>query len=65
MAIVDCPEFWDLIWYIGNDLNESDIPHRTKFAALMDQQFKLEYGKIIDEICVSIFHFAILLPRIN
>ncbi|KAJ4469667.1 hypothetical protein C8J55DRAFT_407442, partial [Lentinula edodes] len=40
-------------------LNESDIPHRTKFAALMDQRFKLEYGKIIDEIRNSLGRLAI------
>ncbi|KAJ4476575.1 hypothetical protein C8R41DRAFT_747789, partial [Lentinula lateritia] len=31
-------------------LDESDIPHRTKLSELIDERFKVEYDKIIDEI---------------
>ncbi|KAF9060233.1 hypothetical protein BDP27DRAFT_1181670, partial [Rhodocollybia butyracea] len=40
-------------------LNESDIPHRTKLSELIDERFKVEYSKIIEEIRNSLGHLAI------
>ncbi|KAJ3854070.1 hypothetical protein EV368DRAFT_63595 [Lentinula lateritia] len=50
IAVVECPEFWDLLWYTGTELKESDIPHCTKLLELIDKYFKSEYNKVIDEI---------------
>ncbi|KAJ3846056.1 hypothetical protein EV368DRAFT_15364, partial [Lentinula lateritia] len=40
-------------------LDESDIPHRTKLSELIDERFKVEYHKIIDEIHNSLGRLAI------
>ncbi|KAJ3804375.1 hypothetical protein F5876DRAFT_21028, partial [Lentinula aff. lateritia] len=40
-------------------LDESDIPHHTKLSELIDEHFKVEYHKIIDEIHNSLGRLAI------
>ncbi|KAF8831071.1 hypothetical protein HHX47_DHR1000060 [Lentinula edodes] len=68
IAVVECPEFWDLLWYTGTELEESDIPHRTKLSELIDKRFKSEYNKVIDEIRNSLGRLAItgdIWSRIN
>jgi hypothetical protein len=49
---MDCPEFCELLLYVGPQLNDSDIPHRTKMAELIEEQFQIEFGSLIKEIKV-------------
>ncbi|THU82980.1 hypothetical protein K435DRAFT_619425, partial [Dendrothele bispora CBS 962.96] len=39
-----------LLLFIGTDLKDSDIPHRTKLADRIVQHFRKEYLKMIDDI---------------
>ncbi|THU88276.1 hypothetical protein K435DRAFT_608501, partial [Dendrothele bispora CBS 962.96] len=39
-----------LLLYIGADIQDSDIPHRTKLSQLIVQQFQKEYSKMIGDI---------------
>ncbi|KAF5353589.1 hypothetical protein D9758_013794 [Tetrapyrgos nigripes] len=48
LNVVDCPELRDLLLFIGTDLADSDIPHRTKLSELIVQQFQKEYTEMIN-----------------
>lgn len=52
MNVVDCPEFRELLLYIGLELEDRDIPHRTKLSELITSRFKIEYAKINQEVQV-------------
>jgi hypothetical protein len=49
---VDCRELRDLLLYIGTELQDSDIPHRTKLSELITSRFKVEYSRMVEEINV-------------
>jgi hypothetical protein len=51
--VVECPELRELLLYIGTDLQDRDIPHRTKLSELITSRFKLEYSRMVNEINVS------------
>ncbi|KIK79105.1 hypothetical protein PAXRUDRAFT_162177 [Paxillus rubicundulus Ve08.2h10] len=58
MDVVDCPELQDLLLFIGGDLTNADILHRTKLRELITERYKVEYAKMLTEIqnslgCVS------------
>ena len=55
--VVDCPELRDLLLFIGAELQEKDIPHRTKLAQLITERFQIEYKQILKEleVCFLIF----------
>ena len=53
--VVDCPELQALLLFIGAELQEKDIPHRTKLAELIMERFHIEYKKILEELEV---HFS-------
>jgi len=55
LAIVDCPELRDLLLYIGTNLQDKDIPHRTKVCDLILQRFNVEYNKNIERIKVCLY----------
>ncbi|RDB20127.1 putative AC transposase [Hypsizygus marmoreus] len=48
--VVDCEELRDLLLYLGTQLEERDIPHRTKLSQLILQRFREEYDKLIAEL---------------
>ncbi|KAJ7703836.1 hypothetical protein B0H14DRAFT_3903685 [Mycena olivaceomarginata] len=50
LDVVDCPELRDLLLFIGAQLEDDDIPHRTKMAELITERFKVEYQKMIHKI---------------
>ncbi|KAF8901531.1 hypothetical protein CPB84DRAFT_1777550 [Gymnopilus junonius] len=50
LDVVDCPELRNLFLFIGEQLNDEDIPHRTKLSELITKAFKREYAKMINEI---------------
>jgi hypothetical protein len=50
---VDCHELRDLLLFLSIDLDDSDIPHRTKLGELIAENFKKEYTKMVGEISVS------------
>ena len=51
--MVDCHELRDLLLFLSADLDDSDIPHRTKLGELIAESFKKEYLKMVAEISVS------------
>jgi hypothetical protein len=50
LDVVDCPELRDLLLFIGAELQNEDISHRTKKSELISKQFQVEYEKMIKEI---------------
>ncbi|PPR02336.1 hypothetical protein CVT24_011679 [Panaeolus cyanescens] len=50
MNVVDSPELWDLLLYIGEHLEDKDIPHRTKISDLITEAFEQEKAAMIDKI---------------
>jgi len=52
MNVVESPELRDLLLFIGTDLTEHDIPHRTKLSELIVLRYKAEYAKLMVEVQV-------------
>lgn len=52
LDVVDCPELRDLLLFIGAQLEDGDIPHRTKLSQLISTRFHIEYTAMIKEIQV-------------
>ena len=50
---MDCPELRNLLLYISVDLDDGDIPHRTKLSELITTAFQWEYQDMINDIKVS------------
>ncbi|KAJ7303017.1 hypothetical protein DFH08DRAFT_986961 [Mycena albidolilacea] len=50
LDVVDCPELRNLMLFIGAQLDDGDIPHRTKLSQLISTRFRAEYTAIIREI---------------
>ncbi|KAJ7735047.1 hypothetical protein B0H16DRAFT_1765616 [Mycena metata] len=50
LDVVDCPELRDLLLFIGAQLEDRDIPHRTKLSQLISDRFQVEYKAMIREI---------------
>ncbi|KAJ3831050.1 hypothetical protein F5878DRAFT_667994 [Lentinula raphanica] len=46
LNVVDCQEFRDLLLYIGTELTENDIPHRTKIIDIIFEQFDKQFNDI-------------------
>ncbi|KAJ7039415.1 hypothetical protein C8F04DRAFT_926993, partial [Mycena alexandri] len=36
--------------FIGTELDDRDIPHRTKLSELISERFKCEWARMVDEI---------------
>ncbi|KAJ7482847.1 hypothetical protein B0H11DRAFT_1807231, partial [Mycena galericulata] len=58
LDVVDCPELRDLLMFIGAQLEDEDIPHRTKLSQLIASRFHTEYTKMINEIQNSVGRVA-------
>lgn len=56
---MDCPELRDLLLYLGTQLGDEDIPHRTKLSELITQRFKVEYANMVQEISVGLFQLLL------
>ena len=52
--VIGFPELRDLLLFLGTNLEERDLPHRTKLTLLILERFHLEYEKLVNEIKVSI-----------
>ncbi|GLB45637.1 putative encoded by [Lyophyllum shimeji] len=48
--VIDSPELRDLLLYVGTQLDEDDLPHRTKLTQLIYERFQLEFKKLIEEL---------------
>ncbi|KAJ7702894.1 hypothetical protein B0H16DRAFT_736274 [Mycena metata] len=44
LNVVDCPELRDLLLFIGAQLEDEDIPHRTKLGQLISTRFQVDPG---------------------
>lgn len=49
---MDSPELRDLLLFIGRDLEDGDIPHRTKISEMITQSYITEYQKLVEELQV-------------
>ncbi|GLB45978.1 putative hAT family C-terminal dimerisation region [Lyophyllum shimeji] len=47
---IDSPELRDLLLYVGTQLDEDDLPHRTKLTQLIYERFQVEFKKLIEEL---------------
>jgi hypothetical protein len=57
-AVLGCcrlPELRDLLLFIGAQLEDRDIPHRTKLSEMITTRFKTEYNKMIEDIGVCCY----------
>lgn len=52
--VVDSRELRDLLLFIGAELQDRDIPHRTKLSEMITSRFKIEHSKMVEEISVSL-----------
>jgi hypothetical protein len=52
LDVVDCPELWDLLLFIGAQLDNGDIPHRTKLSQLISTRSHTEYTAMVRKIQV-------------
>ncbi|KAJ7157080.1 hypothetical protein C8R46DRAFT_833843, partial [Mycena filopes] len=43
-----------LLLFIGTELDDRDIPHRTKLSELITARFKCEWTRMIEEIAHSL-----------
>jgi len=52
--VLECPEFRELLLYIGeNKLDEDDLPHRTKATIMILEEYKKKHMKVVNDIQVS------------
>ena len=49
---MDSPELRDLLLFVGRDLEDGDIPHRTKISEMIIQSYATEHQKLIEELKV-------------
>ncbi|KAL1738946.1 ribonuclease H-like domain-containing protein, partial [Schizophyllum fasciatum] len=48
--VVDSPEFRDFVFYLKPDMDEADLPHRTRMTELIEERFEKEFNRLKDEI---------------
>lgn len=58
--VIDSRELRDLLLFIGADLQDRDIPHRTKLSEMIMSRFKLEHSKMVEEISVSLEYIFVM-----
>lgn len=52
--VLECPEFRELLLYIGEDnLDEHDLPHRTKATMMILEEHKKKHMEIVHDIQAS------------
>lgn len=49
---MDSPELRDLFLFLGTELEERDLPHRTKLSQMIVERFQMEFRKLLEEIQV-------------
>jgi hypothetical protein len=54
LDVVDCPELRNLLLFIGAELQDEDIPHRTKMSELISKRFQVELIKEIQVHCLTL-----------
>lgn len=50
--VVESPELRNLLLYIGTQLHDGHIPHRTKLSELITERFKVEHAAMIQDLRV-------------
>jgi len=53
--VVECPEFRKLLLVLREDMNDADIPHRTKVRELIIKTWAIWFDKLKAELAVCIF----------
>lgn len=51
---IECPEFRELLMYLNPDLDDEDIPHRTKLTEEILRRYKTKREELWKEMKVSI-----------
>ena len=59
MNVVENPEFRKLILLLREDIEDKDIPHRTKLCQLILDQFRTYFASLKEELAVRILLFAL------
>ena len=59
MNVVENPEFRKLILLLREDIEDKDIPHRTKLRQLILDQFRTYFASLKEELAVRILLFAL------
>lgn len=50
---IECPEFRDMLLYLCSDIDDNDLPRRTRFVDLIMDRFSTKMTDIIEEMKVS------------
>jgi hypothetical protein len=51
--VLECPEFRDLLLYLGDGkISNADVPHRTKLTQMVLEEYWREYNKIKEDLKV-------------
>ncbi|KDQ06613.1 hypothetical protein BOTBODRAFT_91089, partial [Botryobasidium botryosum FD-172 SS1] len=53
--VVEGAEFRDLLLFISTELEDTDIPHRTKLTQLIFERYNLEYNAIVKDLALGAF----------
>lgn len=61
--VVGCPELRELLLYIGHDIQDKDIPHRTKLMELILKQYEIHWHEMTCEMKVNPFPSMEFLTR--
>ncbi|KAF5387624.1 hypothetical protein D9615_000715 [Tricholomella constricta] len=48
--VIESPELRDLLLFIGTELTENNLPHRTKLTEIIVESFKKEYAELMNDI---------------
>jgi hypothetical protein len=56
--VVDHPELRNLLLYLNANLEDGQIPHRSKLMELIMEQYQFEYDNMISDIKVCIYHMC-------
>ncbi|KAI0058625.1 hypothetical protein BV25DRAFT_1146104 [Artomyces pyxidatus] len=53
ISVIDSPELRDLLLFVGIELVDGEIPHRTKLTQMIFERCHREYASVVAEIRVS------------
>lgn len=54
MNAIECPELRALLLYLGSDLTDTQIPHRTKLTNLIVRRYVEEHEKLLEDVRVCL-----------
>lgn len=60
MNAIECPELRALLLYLGSDLTDTQIPHRTKLTNLIVRRYVEEHEKLLADVKVRLPAIAAL-----